>query len=63
MFINSIKEINKLRPEIIWLLSNVFNSIKKINRLRKKINRLWCKGTPNTYLKVTITTFSKLRIF
>ena len=40
MFINSIKEINKLRPEIIWLLSNAFNSIKKINKLRKKINRL-----------------------
>ena len=35
MFFNLIKEINRLRQEIMRLLSNVFNSVKEINRLRK----------------------------
>ena len=39
MFLNSVKEINRLRKEINRLLSNVFTSIKEINRLRKEINR------------------------
>ena len=41
---------------------NIFNQINEINRLRKEINRLLSKGVSNTYLKVTIETFSKLRL-
>ena len=36
MFFNLLKEINRLRQEINWLLGNVFNLIKEINRLRKE---------------------------
>ena len=69
MFLNSVKEINRLRKETNRLLSNVFTSIKEINRLRKEINRnvkgmrigTSNKGMSNIYLKVTIETFSKLR--
>ena len=39
-----------------------FNSIKEINRLKKELNRLLSKGMSNIYLKVTIETFSKLRL-
>ena len=39
-----------------------FNSIREINRLRTEINRLLSKGMSNIYLKVTIKTFSKLRL-
>ena len=63
MFFNLFKEINRLREEINKLLSNVFDAINEINRLRKEINRLLSKGMSNIYLKVTIETFSKLRIF
>ena len=38
-------------------LSNVFNSIKEKNSLRKRN-----KGMSNIYLKVTIETFSTLRL-
>ena len=48
MFFNSIKETNRLRKQIIRLLTI------GINRLRKKINRLLSKGMSNIYLKVTI---------
>ena len=37
------------------------NLIKEISGLRKEINRLLSKGIANTYLKVSIETFSKLR--
>ena len=43
------------------LLSNVFNSVKEINRLRKEIDTLLSKGKSNSYLKVTIKPFTKLR--
>ena len=36
MFFNLLKEINRLRQEINWLLGNAFNLIKEINRLRKE---------------------------
>ena len=39
-----------------------FNSVKEINTLRKEINKLLNKGKSNTSLKVTIETFSKLRV-
>ena len=39
-----------------------FNSIKEINRLKKELNRLLSKGMSNIFLKVTIETFSKLRL-
>ena len=39
-----------------------FNSIKEIDIVRKEINRLLSKGMSNIYLKVTIETFSKLRL-
>ena len=61
MFLNLIKEVNRLTQEISRLLSNVFNSIKELNRLRKEMNRLLNKGVSNIYLKFTIETFSKLR--
>ena len=61
MFVNSVKEINRLRSEINRLLSNVFNSVKEINRLKREINRLLGKGMSNIYLKVTIEMYSKLR--
>ena len=38
-----------------------FNSIKEVNRLRKEINSLLSKRMSNSYLKVTIETFSKLQ--
>ena len=39
-----------------------FNSIKEINRLKKELNRLLSKAMSNIFLKVTIETFSKLRL-
>ena len=39
-----------------------FFSVKEINRLKKEINRLLSKGMLNICLKVTIESFSKLRI-
>ena len=39
-----------------------FISVKEINRLKKEINRLLSKGMLNICLKVTIESFSKLRI-
>ena len=56
MFFNSIKEINRLLSKGLFLIQ-----LKK-NRLRKEINRLLGKVMSNIYLKVTIETFSKLRI-
>ena len=62
MFFNSVKEINRLRNEIIKLLSKgmwvfvmiFFNSMIEIHRLKKEINRLLSKEMSNIYLEVTI---------
>ena len=55
MFFNSIKEMNRLKNKEINRLR------KEINRLRKEMNRLLSKRMSNTYLKITIETFTKLR--
>ena len=61
MFFNLIKELNRLGLEINKLL-NVFIRIKEMNRLTKEINRLLNKEMSNIQLKITIETFSKLRL-
>ena len=61
MFLNLIKEINRLRQEINRLLSNAFKSVKEKTRLKKEINRLLSKEMSNIYLTITIETFSKIQ--
>ena len=61
MFLNLIKEINRLRQERNRLLSNVFNSVKEITKLNKELSRLLSKRMSNIYLKITMDTFLELR--
>ena len=70
MFVNLIKEINRLIKEIHWLLSKETNySIKETNRLRKEKSRLLSERMSSIYLKLqlrkpeVLTTFSKFKKF
>ena len=63
MFFNSIKEINRFGNKINRLLMEGILLIQLKNSLRKEIHRLFSKEMSNIYIKVTIETFSKFRLF
>ena len=54
MFVNSIKETNRLRKDRLLSKGMFLVQLKKINRLRKEINKLLSKGMLNIFLEATI---------